>query len=84
MTKKQRIGVVISDKASKTITVAIKIRHQHPKYLKTLTKTKKYLVHDEKRVAKIGDIVLIEETAPISKRKCWAIKEVLISYEGLS
>lgn len=84
MVRKQRIGVVVSDKADKTITVAIKIRYQHPKYLKTLTKTKKYLVHDEDSLSKVGDIILIEESAPISKRKCWKLKEIISSYKELA
>ena len=84
MVRKQRIGVVVSDKANKTITVAIKIRYQHPKYLKTLTKTKKYLVHDENSLSKVGDIILIEESAPISKCKCWKLKEIISSYKELA
>ena len=52
MTKQERIGVVISNKAEKTITVAIQIRYQHPKYGKTLIKTKKYLAHDENNKCK--------------------------------
>jgi small subunit ribosomal protein S17 len=84
MVRKQRIGVVVSNKATKTVTVAIKIRYQHPKYLKTLTKTKKYLVHDQNSISKVGDIILIEETAPISKRKFWQIKEIISSYQELT
>ena len=84
MAKKQRIGVVVSAKAKKTITVAIKIRYAHPKYLKTLLKTNKYLVHDEKETAKLGDIVLIEETVPLSKRKCWQLKTILSAYQELT
>ncbi len=83
MVKKQRIGVVVSNKATKTVTVAIKIRYQHPKYLKTLTKIKKYLVHDSNECSKVGDIILIEETAPISKCKHWKLKEILSSYQEL-
>lgn len=81
MIKKQRIGVVINNKANKTITVLIQIRYSHPKYLKTLTKTKRYLVHDEKYECKNGDIVLIEETRPISKLKRWTIKRIIRSYQ---
>ena len=69
MTKQERIGVVISNKAEKTITVAIQIRYQHPKYGKTLIKTKKYLAHDEENKCKSGDIVLIQQSRPISKYK---------------
>lgn len=83
MVKKQRIGVVVNNKANKTVTVAIQIRYQHPKYFKTLLKTKAYLVHDEKNESKIGDIVLIEESAPISKLKKWKLKEILRSYQEM-
>lgn len=81
MTKKERVGVVISTKSEKTITVAIQIRYQHPKYGKTLVKTKKYLAHDEENKCKSGDIVLIEESRPISRHKKWMLKELLKIYQ---
>jgi small subunit ribosomal protein S17 len=81
MTKQERIGVVISNKAEKTITVAIQIRYQHPKYGKTLIKTKKYLAHDEENKCKSGDIVLIQQSRPISKYKKWILKELLRIYK---
>jgi small subunit ribosomal protein S17 len=81
MTKQERIGVVISNKAEKTITVAIQIRYQHPKYGKTLIKTKKYLAHDENNRCKSGDIVLIEQSRPISKQKKWILKELIRAYQ---
>lgn len=81
MTKQERIGVVISNKAEKTITVAIQIRYQHSKYGKTLIKTKKYLAHDEENKCKSGDIVLIQQSRPISKYKKWILKELLRVYK---
>jgi small subunit ribosomal protein S17 len=81
MTKKERIGVVVSAKSEKTITVAIQIRYQHAKYGKILVKTKKYLAHDEKNQCKSGDIVLIEESSPISRHKKWRLKELLKAYQ---
>ena len=81
MTKQERIGVGISNKAEKTITVAIQIRYQHPKYGKTLIKTKKYLAHDEENKCKSGDIVLIQQSRPISKYKKWILKELLRVYK---
>ena len=81
MTKQERIGVVISNKAEKTITVAIQIRYQHPKYGKTLIKTKKYLAHDENNRCKSGDIVLNEQSRPISKHKKWILKELIRAYQ---
>lgn len=81
MAKKQRIGIVVSNKTEKTIIVAIQIRYQHPKYTKTLVKTKRYMAHDEKNECKSGDVVLIEESAPFSKHKKWNLKEVIRFYE---
>jgi small subunit ribosomal protein S17 len=81
MSKKQRIGIVVSNKAEKTIVVAIQIRYQHPKYGKTLIKTKRYMAHDEQNTCNSGDLVLIEESAPFSKNKKWALKQILRIYE---
>ena len=81
MAKKERMGIVISSKSQKTIVVAIQIRYQHPKYTKTLIKTKHYMAHDENNVCKSGDLVLIEESAPISKNKKWALKQIIKKYE---
>ena len=81
MVKKERIGIVVSSKPQKTIIVAIQIRYQHPKYAKTLIKTKRYMAHDEENTCKSGDIVLIEESAPISRHKKWMLKEILRSYQ---
>ena len=80
MAKKERVGIVVSNKAEKTITVAIQIRYQHPKYGKTLIQTKRYMAHDEKNVCKSGDVVLIEESRPFSKNKKWILKEILKVY----
>ncbi|MCR9073315.1 MAG: 30S ribosomal protein S17 [Alphaproteobacteria bacterium] len=81
MAKKERIGIVVSNKPNKTAIVVIQIRYQHPKYGKTLIKTKRYMTHDENNECTSGDIVLIEESAPISKHKKWRLKEVLRSYQ---
>ena len=70
-------GTVVADKAEKTVTVAIDIVKSHPVYRKQYKQTKKYLVHDEKSDANIGDWVSIVETRPISKRKRWKLDEVL-------
>jgi len=66
---KQEIGIVISNKMEKTIVVKVENRYPHPIYSKTLTKTKKYLAHDELEECNIGDQVLIEECRPLSKKK---------------
>ena len=77
MDKKERIGVVVSDKPEKTIVVSVQMRYQHPKYGKILIKTKKYMAHDELNSCKAGDIVLLEESAPLSKNKKWTLKKIL-------
>jgi small subunit ribosomal protein S17 len=81
MVKKERVGIVVSNKPEKTIIVAIQIRYQHPKYGKTLIKTKRYMAHDEHNKCKPGDIVVLEESAPISKYKKWRLKEIVKIYE---
>jgi small subunit ribosomal protein S17 len=80
MSKKERIGVVVSSKPQKTIVVAIQIRYQHPKYIKTLVKTKRYMAHDEKNQCVPGDIVLIEESIPLSKHKKWKLRAIIKPY----
>jgi|TARA_Y100000991_G_C21671484_1_gene221150 small subunit ribosomal protein S17 len=77
MAKKERIGTVVSNKADKTIVVSVQMRYQHPKYGKTLVKSKKYMAHDELNTCKSGDIVLLEESRPLSKNKKWTLKEIL-------
>lgn len=84
MTKKERIGIVVSDKPNKTIVVAIQTRYQHEKYGKTLIKTKRYMAHDQNNTCHPGDRVLIEESAPISRYKTWKLKQVLKNYENES
>lgn len=80
MAKKKRIGIVISNKPNKTIVVAVQIRYQHAKYAKTLTKTTKFMAHDEHNECKYGDLVMLEESSPFSKRKAWVLTNVLKSY----
>ncbi len=70
-------GRVVKDSMEKTITVAVDRRKRHPLYGKIITRTKKYLVHDGKEEAGVGDFVLIEETRPLSKRKRWRLLSIL-------
>ena len=81
MVKKERIGIVVSNKPEKTIVVAIQTRYQHPKYNKTLIKTKRYMAHDENNSCNSGDLVLLEENAPISRHKRWNLKKILQQYK---
>ena len=75
--RKERIGVVSSNKMDKTVTVAIKWKEKHPIYGKFVNKTKKYHAHDEKNEAHVGDRVLLMETRPLSKTKRWRLVEIL-------
>ena len=75
--RKQRTGEVISDKMDKTIVVRVQRRFQHPKFKKVVTQFKKFYAHDEKSEAKVGDVVLIAETRPLSKTKSWRLVQVL-------
>ena len=75
--RKSRVGVVVSDKMDKTITVIVERKLRHPIYGKFVKKTKKFLAHDEKNDCNIGDTVKIMETRPLSKRKRWRLVEVL-------
>lgn len=75
--RKERQGIVSSNKMDKTITVAIKWKEKHPIYGKFVNKTKKYHVHDEKNECGIGDTVRIMETRPLSKLKRWRLVEII-------
>ena len=75
--RKQRTGVVVSDKMDKTIVVAIKTKVKHPLYGKTVNRTTRLKAHDEKNECGIGDTVRIMETRPLSKDKRWRLVEIL-------
>lgn len=75
--RKERVGIVVSDKMDKTIVVAEKRKEKHPIYGKFVNKTTKFHVHDEKNDCNIGDTVRIMETRPLSKSKCWRVVEII-------
>ena len=75
--RKERTGVVVSNKMDKTITVASKFKEKHPIYGKFVSKTKKYYAHDEKNECQIGDTDRIMETSPLSKIKRWRLIEII-------
>lgn len=75
--RKERIGIVTSNKMDKTIVVAIKGNETHPLYKKVLKRTYKLKAHDEDNICQIGDKVRVMETRPISKDKNWRLVEVL-------
>lgn len=74
---KTRVGVVVSDKMTKTIVVEVERRVPHPQFKKIVRKTTKFYAHDEEQKAKIGDKVRIQESRPLSKLKRWTLLEVL-------
>ncbi len=75
--RKERFGIVVSNKMDKSVVVAEKRKVKHPKYGKFINKTSKYYVHDEKNESNVGDKVRIMETRPLSKTKCWRLVEII-------
>jgi small subunit ribosomal protein S17 len=75
--RKQRIGVVVSNKMDKSITVKVERRLKHPIYGKYMKKSKKFMAHDEQNNCNEGDTVRIEEYRPLSKRKRWTLVEII-------
>jgi len=70
-------GKVVSDKMDKTVVVAVETKYRHPLYKRTVTRTKKYKAHDENNEARVGDIVMIMETRPLSKEKRWRVVKIM-------
>ena len=79
--RKMRIGRVVSDKMDKTVVVTVETLRHHPLYKKTLRRAVKYKAHDEENECKIGDIVRIIETRPLSREKRWRVAEVITKKE---
>lgn len=75
--RKERVGVVVTDKMDKSIVVAIQRQVKHPIYHKFIKKTTKLMAHDESNDAGVGDTVRIMETRPLSKRKRWRLVEIV-------
>jgi small subunit ribosomal protein S17 len=75
--RKERVGLVVSNKMEKSIVVQIERKVKHPKYGKFVRKTTKLVAHDEQNECGIGDTVKIMETRPISKNKCWRLVEII-------
>ena len=75
--RKEKIGVVVSDKMNKSIVVEVERRVKHPKYGKFVKKTSRFMAHDDKNESKEGDKVRIAETRPMSKNKCWRLVEII-------
>jgi small subunit ribosomal protein S17 len=79
--RKTRLGRVTSDKMDKTVIVAVDTPRRHPLYHKTIRRVVKYQAHDEKNECKVGDIVRIVETRPLSKEKRWRVAEIVTKGE---
>lgn len=77
MPRKRMIGKVVSDKMDKTIVVSVERLFQHSKYKKYVKRNKRYKAHDENNECKVGDIVEIEETRPLSKEKRWRVVKII-------
>ena len=75
--RKERVGIVVSDKMDKTIVVAISERVKHPLYKKIVSRTKKLKAHDENNECRVGDKVLVAEPRPLSTEKCWRLVEII-------
>jgi small subunit ribosomal protein S17 len=75
--KKTRVGVVVSNKMDKSITVNVERKLRHPIYGKFVKKSKKFMAHDETNDCQIGDTVRIEESRPLSRRKRWNLIEII-------
>jgi small subunit ribosomal protein S17 len=75
--QKTRTGTVISDKMDKTVVVLVESLRRHPLYKKVVRHTSKFKAHDETNTCKVGDVVKIIETRPLSKEKCWRVAEVI-------
>ena len=75
--RKERVGVVVSNKMDKSVVIMVERKVKHPKYGKFVKKSSKFMAHDEKNECNIGDTVRIMETRPLSKNKCWRLVEIV-------
>ncbi len=75
--RRKLVGIVVSDKMDKTVVVRVDRRYRHPLYKKVVRSSKKYMAHDENNECRIGDVVRIEESRPLSRRKRWVVDEIL-------
>jgi small subunit ribosomal protein S17 len=75
--RNEKVGQVVSTKMQKTIVVAVEMRKAHAKYKRIVRSTKKFYAHDEQSSARLGDMVRIRETRPLSKLKRWTLEEIV-------
>jgi small subunit ribosomal protein S17 len=79
--RRTKVGEVVGDKMAKTVIVAVDTPRKHPVYKKTIRRSVKYYAHDEKKQCKVGDMVRIEETRPLSRLKRWRVVEIIVKGE---
>lgn len=84
MPKRILIGTVVSDKTDKTVVVKVERKEKHPLYGKIIRRSKKYHAHDAENAYRPGEVVRIEETAPISKRKSWKVIDRVLASKGVA
>lgn len=75
--RNEKVGLVVSTKMAKTIVVETEMRKAHPKYKRVMKSNKKFYAHDEQNSARVGDMVRIRETRPLSKLKRWTLEEII-------
>src|SRR5450432_3581048 len=75
--RKEVVGEVVANRMQKTIVVRVTRKKAHPFYGRVVARNKKFYAHDEKNEAHVGDVVRIEETRPLSKLKCWKLKDIV-------
>ncbi len=75
--RKEKTGIVVSNKMEKSVVVAVERKVKHPKYGKFVKKSSRFMAHDDKNECSEGDKVLIAETRPLSKNKCWRLVEII-------
>jgi|APCry1669190731_1035312.scaffolds.fasta_scaffold192128_2 small subunit ribosomal protein S17 len=75
--RKEKMGIVVSNNMNKSLIVTVENKYSHSTYGKILKKTKRFMAHDHYTKCNIGDIVLISESRPLSKKKCWVVTQIL-------
>ena len=75
--RKERVGLIVADRADKTVTVSVEALVRHPMYKKRVRRSRKFMVHDERNEARVGDTVRIVETRPLSSRKRWRLANII-------
>jgi small subunit ribosomal protein S17 len=82
MVKKERIGIVVSNKSQKTVIVSVQRRYPDPKYGKIVIQTKRFMAHDPYELSQCGDVVVIQESSPFSKNKKWLLQTIFKKYQS--